>query len=223
MVTKPMEKRPKASKKEEEWVVVPRKKDLRKKKGKKPSNTPEQPRHARSEAVLIKPAEEMSYATILRELKKRVNPDELGATVQGIRERRSEDLLVELKCSTKSRGRLNTAFKEVIGARRTVWHLIPRIDVEIADLEHTIEAKDVEDAVRSLFDEEPELELRVSLSKTPYRGNRKAYVLLEEARVLKLLKVAYIKIGWVSCRVRRKMEVNRCFCCLGFGHIAADC
>ena len=40
VVTKPMEKRPKASKKEEEWVVVPRKKDLRKEKGKKPSNMP---------------------------------------------------------------------------------------------------------------------------------------------------------------------------------------
>ena len=54
----------------------------------------------------------MSYASILRELKKRVNPDELGATVQGIREARSKDLLVELKCSTKSRGRLDTAFKK---------------------------------------------------------------------------------------------------------------
>ena len=52
--------------------------------------------------VLIKSAEEMSYATILRKLKKRVNPDELGATVQGIRETRSKDLIVKLKCSTKS-------------------------------------------------------------------------------------------------------------------------
>ena len=223
VVTKPMEKRPKASKKEEEWVVVPSKKHLRKKREKKPCKTPEQPRRARPEAVLIKPAEGMSYATILRELKKRVNPDELGATVQGIREMRSKDLLVEMKCSAKSRGRLDTAFKEVIGARGTVRHLIPRIEVEIVDLEPTIEVKDVEDAVRSLFDKEPELELRVSLSKTPYRGNRKAYVLLEEARALKLLKGAHIKIGWVSCRVRRKKEVNRCFRCLGFGHIAADC
>ena len=75
----------------------------------------------------------------------------------------------------------------------------------------------------SFFDQEPELELRVSLSKTPYRGNRKAYVLQEEARALKLLKGAHIKIGWVFCRVRRKKEVNRCFRCLGFGHIAVDC
>ena len=70
---------------------------------------------------------------------------------------------------------------------------------------------------------EPELELRVSLSKTPYAGNRKAYVLSEEARKLKLLKGALIKIGWVSCRVRRKTEAKRCCRCLGFVHMAADC
>ena len=45
----------------------------------------------------------------------------------------------------------------------------------------------------------------------------------EEARALKLLKGAHIKIGWVSCRVRRKKKVNRCFRGLGFGHIAVDC
>ena len=100
----PTEKRPKDSNKEKEWVEVPKKKDLQKRKGKKPSKTQEKPRRARPEAVLIKPTEGMSYASILRELKKRVNPDELGATVQGIRETRSKDLLVELKCSTKSRG-----------------------------------------------------------------------------------------------------------------------
>ena len=165
----------------------------------------------------------MSYASILRELKKRVNPDELGVTVQGIRETCSKDLLVEMKCSTKSRGRLDTAFKEVIGARGTVQRLIPLIEVEIADLEPTIEAEDVEDAVKSFFDQEPKLDLRVSLSKTHYGGNRKTYLLLEESRALKLLKRTHIKIGWVSCRVRRKKEVNPRFRCLGFSHIAADC
>ena len=67
------------------------------------------------------------------------------------------------------------------------------------------------------------MEFRVSLTKTPYRGNKKAYVLLEEARALKLLRAAHIKIGWVSCRVRRRKELNRCYRCLGFGYMAADC
>ena len=79
--SKPAEKRPKVSNKEEEWMEVANKKDLRKKKGKKPTKIPERPRRPRPEAVLIKPADGTSYASILRELKKRVNPDELGATV----------------------------------------------------------------------------------------------------------------------------------------------
>ena len=106
--------------------------------------------------------------------------------------------------------RLYTAFKEVIGANGTVRHLIPRIEVEIADIEPSIEAEDVENVVRGFFDHGSELDLKVSLTKRPYRENWKAYVLLEEVRALKLLKATHIKIGWVSCRVRRKMEVNQC-------------
>ena len=58
-----------------------------------------------------------------------------------------------------------------------VRSLIPRIAVEIADLEPSIEAEDVEKAVRGFFEQGPEMELRISLTKTPYRENRKAYVL----------------------------------------------
>ena len=112
---KPVNKIPKAYYKEEEWVEVPARKNFQKKKRNMAVRTSERPSHVRSEAVFIKPAEGMSYVSILRELKKRVNPDELGATVQGIRETRSKNLLVKLKCSKKDRGRLDTAFKEAIG------------------------------------------------------------------------------------------------------------
>ena len=194
---KPTEKRPKASNKEKEWVEVPERKDLRKKKKqeKKLSRTQEKPRRARPEAVLIKPAEGMSYASILRGLKKRVNPDELGATVQGIRETRSKELIVELKCSKKDRERLDIAFREAVGASGTVRHLIPRIEVEIADLDPSIEARDVEEALPGFFEQDSEMEFRVSLTKTPYRGNKKAYVLWEEAGVLKLLKAVTSRLG----------------------------
>ena len=89
-------------------------------------------------------------------------------------------------------------------------HLISKIEVKIANI-----AEDVENAIRALFDHGLESELKVSLTKRPYRGNRKAYVLLGEARAVKLLKATHIKIGWVSCRVRRKMEVNRVTAVLG--------
>ena len=102
---------------------------------------------------------------------------------------------MELKCSKQSRGRLDTAFKEVIGASGTVRHFILRIQVEITDIEPSIEAEDVEDAVRGCFDHGSELELKETLTERPYRGRTKAYVLLKEARALKLLKATLIKSG----------------------------
>ena len=149
---KPEVKRPKASPREEEWIEVPARKSLRKKNPKPGAKIPDWPRRARPEAVLIKPTERVSYAAILKDLKKYVKPDELGVTVHGIRKTRSKDRLVELKCSKEGRGRLDTALKEVIGASGTVRHLIPRIQVGITDIEPSIEAEDVENAVRGFFD-----------------------------------------------------------------------
>ena len=95
-------------------------------KRKNPARTPEKFRRACPEVVLIKSAEKTSYASILRELKVRVNPDELGATVQRIRDTCSKELLIELKCSKRDKKPLKTAFKEAIGASGIVRHLIPR-------------------------------------------------------------------------------------------------
>ena len=81
--------------------------------------------------------------------------------------------MVELKCSKEDRGWLDSALKEVIAASGTVRHLIPRIEVELVDIDPSIEAEDVEDAVRGFFDHGSELELKVCLTKIPSKGNRR--------------------------------------------------
>ena len=73
-------------------------------------------------------------------------------------------MLAELKCSRRDRGRLDIAFKEAIDARGVVGHLISRIEVEIADLEPSVEAKEVEEAIRGFFEHEAEIGLRVPLT-----------------------------------------------------------
>ena len=107
---------------------------------------------------------------------------------------------------------------------RSNWnHLILTVEVEILGIDPTVEAEDIADVAWSCLREEPSSGVDVSLTKRTFRGTRKAFVRMEEARALKLLKAANIKIGWVSCRVRRKTEVKRCYRCLGFAHMAADC
>ena len=150
---KPEAKKPQASTKGEEWVEVPARKNLTKKKPQPEAKIPDWPWRAHLEAVLIKPAEGVSYTGILKDLKKHVK----------------------------------------------------------LDMEPSIEAEDIEDAVRGFFDHGSELELTVSLTKRPYRGNRKAYVLLEEVRALKLLKATHIKIKVAAKRgtLRGPAQGNR--------------
>ena len=118
---KPVENRPRKSKQPKEWVEVPPRRDHRKKKKSKPApKKPERPKRPRSEAVIIKPAEGVSYAAILKNLKSRVNPEELGVRICGIRETRTKDLLVEVKCAAENRGRLDSAFRGVVGESGSV-------------------------------------------------------------------------------------------------------
>ena len=152
----------------------------------------ERPRRARSEVVLVKPAERVSYAAFLKELRKHVKPVELSVIIHGIRKRRSKDLLGKLEYSKEDRGWPDSAIKEIIIGSRSVRHLISKIEVEIANIEPSTEAKDVEGTVSGFVDHGSEVKLKVPLTKRPFRGNSKAYVLLEETRVLKLLKVAHI-------------------------------
>ena len=90
---------------------------------------------------LINLTEGVSYAAMLKDLEKRIKPEELGVAFQGIRETRFKDLLVELKCF-KDRGWLDAAFKDVIGASGSVRHFIPRIEVEIADINPSTDSEE---------------------------------------------------------------------------------
>ena len=199
---RPEQKRPKTSKQSEEWVEVPARKDFRKKK--KPNleiRRTERTKRAHSETVLIKPSEGVSCAAILKSLKNCVNHEELGVTIGGIRETRSKGVLVEVKCSAKDRKRLDSAFRNVVGGSESVRHLVLTVKVEVMDIDPTTGDEEVAEAVRSCLQEEPLSEVKVSITKRPFRGTRKTFVRLEEARALILLKVTHIKIRWVSCRV----------------------
>ena len=77
-----------------------------------------------------------------------------------------------------------------MGKNGSVRSVVPRIE-------------DIEEAVRGFFDYGSVPGLKVPLTKKPFKGNKKAHVWLEEARALKV-KATHVKIGWVSCRVRKK-------------------
>ena len=92
------------------------------------------------------------------------------------------------------------------------------LEVKILELDLT-----TEEAMKSCIHGDLSLKLKVSLTRRLFRESGKAFVELKGARDLRLLKANYIKIEWLSCMVRRRAVASRCYRCLGFGHMAAQC
>ena len=97
------------------------------------------------------------------------------------------------------------------------------IELESMEIDPTTEAEEVQEVKRGFYAEGAKIQLKVCLSKRPFKVVRNAYVTLGEAWLLQLSKANFIKIGWVSCRVHRKSVADQCYRYLGFGHVVANC
>ncbi|KAM8702434.1 hypothetical protein ACLKA7_001765 [Drosophila subpalustris] len=56
-----------------------------------------------------------------------------------------------------------------------------------------------------------------------YGGTQIATLALQPSIASKLLESGKVRIGWVVCRIRRKIDPKRCFKCMGLGHTSTRC
>ena len=94
--------------------------------------------------------------------------------------------------------------------------------MEIRDLDSLTTAEDVEEAIeRHTGDSEGVFSVRIL--KANSREPKMALVQINARKATQLLNSQRIKIGWVYCRVRQRIAVNRCYKCLDFGHTTQNC
>lgn len=55
------------------------------------------------------------------------------------------------------------------------------------------------------------------------RESLKALVELSDELAPRLVHIEHLKVGWVSCRVRKKPEISGCYRCHNYGQLAAKC
>lgn len=179
------------------------------------------PRRPKGQVVLINPGQGGTYAEILGAMRKDVAPEDSGAEIRAIRKTTAGEVLLELrKCD--DRARFQEAIQKAVGDKGTVRSVSPSLRLEILDLDALTTKTDVEDALRRDY---PTLrgELKVTLFSPNQREQRKALVQMGEEEASPILQKGKMKVGWVVCRVRRRVEVDRCFRCLGYGHTRRGC
>ncbi|XP_054280709.1 uncharacterized protein LOC128998547 [Macrosteles quadrilineatus] len=181
------------------------------------------PRKPRAEAILINPLGGRSFAEVLGRLKSKAKPEEMDTIVKSIRCTQNGKVLLELG---KSGDRVAFAAKvrEALGDHGTVRELEPRTSVEIRDLDGLSTEAEVREAInKAIPDIQNADSLKVWLTRPNRSEQRIAIAEMRNQDASKLLNLTHLRIGWVNCRLRRRVVVPRCFRCLGFGHSSRNC
>lgn len=94
--------------------------------------------------------------------------------------------------------------------------------LEIRDLDELTTSAEVCDALSKTLEVDIETAAIKSVRKA-YNSTQTAVVRLSKSLARKILDSGRLRIGWVSCRVRERVDVRKCYRCWGFGHLARDC
>jgi hypothetical protein len=95
------------------------------------------------------------------------------------------------------------------------------------DLHETTTGEEVREALSKLFGEEKRVDandISVSMATKPNKGGKLfAIVNLPIEVANKLMKMAKLNVGWSECRIEDKNTPRRCYRCLRFEHVRAEC
>jgi len=116
------------------------------------------------------------------------------------------------------RDNIGSALEGKVEARTLTQHT----RMEVLDLDEMATAEDLQKVFKD--------QLGVSLEscdikslRPAFGGTQRAIISLPASLATKVLKVGKVKIAWSVCRIRERNLPARCYKCLEFGHIAANC
>ncbi|KAM8702186.1 hypothetical protein ACLKA7_000744 [Drosophila subpalustris] len=173
----------------------------------------------RPDALVIKTVGEVTYADLLRKVKQDEKLHGLGEAVSRIRRTQQGELLLQLNISGEDTSAFRTLIGETLGETAEIRSLSHRVTIECKDLDEITTAKDIVDALRSQMEITDAAVDDINLRKG-YGGTQTASIRLPAESARKALSAGLLKVGWVRCRLRERVNITKCYRCLEFGHLA---
>ncbi|XP_017480627.1 PREDICTED: uncharacterized protein LOC108369927 [Rhagoletis zephyria] len=155
-----------------------------------------------------------SYAEILKTVKNEPQLKHVGENVTKVRKTANGDLLLQLtKPTDPSTINIKESVKRALGEKVTVRSLTAETAVEIKELDEVTTKQELCNALEKELDGAKLPEESIKSLRSAYSGTK----------IAKLLTAGKIRVRWVICRVRSKVQPMQYFKCLEFGHLARNC
>lgn len=175
----------------------------------------------KTENIVVR-AEGRSYAELLKTMKKSIDIDRMGIKIETLKKTNRGDLLMKVRGGREKA----IALKEEIKKNTENVQVIVRSGdeiVHIGDIDAGIEEEELKQEIRNNYNDLQENQVKILSLRPTINGNQAATVTIRRDIAADLAQKGKIKIGWVFCRVRKRVNIIRCFRCLQFGHRMAEC
>lgn len=161
-----------------------------------------------------------TYADLIRTVKERVDPEEVGVKVKAIKRTAKGDLMLEVDGDLRKANDLKQATSNKINNEVKIANRM--VTVHVMDIDAATTGEEVELAMRRMGIQDDK-QTAVKAMRPGRDGSQTAIVQVNRAKANLLVKAGRIRIGWVNCRVRERVAVTRCYKCLEFGHMGKEC
>ncbi|KAJ8912626.1 hypothetical protein NQ315_015138 [Exocentrus adspersus] len=184
-------------------------------------------RQRTTEAILVK-QEGQTYAGLLKAVKERVSPSTKAAeAIKTIRKSKDGHLVMVVDGKDKDLvAKLRQDLAEVEGSKVTVVGAgrNRNVTLYIKEIDGITSAEEVEAALlEEITDPSDRAEIKIGKLRPFYGGNQAVTIVLGSKPARALIRKGYIRIRLNQCKVVERLEVTRCFKCLGYGHKRDKC
>ncbi|CAG9765780.1 unnamed protein product [Ceutorhynchus assimilis] len=166
-------------------------------------------------------AEGKSYMEVLRSIKESVDVDKLGLKISSIRKVGENSLRLNIEGGGD---KANSLKREIQNSVNNTKVRVRNNDQDffILDIDGTTGEAEIVSMIQGELGLDPG-SFTIKALNPNRAGNQTAIVAVREEHARKFQEAKRIRIGWVACRIKSKIQLIRCYRCLEFGHRTTEC